>query len=109
LGTIKGQKMIISDKYGPQYDHTDGTIGKIQLAKRWVIVNENGDLVTARQGRFTYQSQQEAESMIVAYWANNSKETVWRHLGKELYAEAWWCYPNHFDPIGPVNPKPVSF
>lgn len=96
--------MIISDRYGPQYDHTDGTIGKVKLVKRWVIVNENGDLVTARQGRCTYESEKGAKHMIDAYWANNSKERVQQLLGKELYAAQWWCYPNHFDPIGPVNP-----
>jgi len=95
--------MIISDRYGPQYDHTDGTIGKLKLVIRWVIVNENGDLVTARQGRFTHESKKDAENLIDAYWANNSEERVHQLFGKELYAEQWWCYPNHYDPIGPIN------
>ena len=97
--------MIVSDKYGPQFDPNDGTIGTLKLAKRWVIVNENGDLVTARQGRFTYESRKDAENLIDAYWANNSKERVHQLLGKEMYAEQWWCYPNHYDPIGPINSK----
>ena len=95
--------MIISDRYGPQYDSSDGTIGKLQLVKRWVIVNEEGDLVTSRQGRCTHSSRVDAESMIQAIWDNNPKEKVHQLMGKELYAAQWWCYPNHFDPIGPIK------
>jgi hypothetical protein len=95
--------MIISDRYGPQYDSTDGTIGPLKLASRYVIVNEEGSIVTPRQGRYTFATKEEAEERIKDYWANNSKERVHELLGKELYPQEWWCYPNSFDPIGPKN------
>ena len=86
-----------------QYDRVKGTIGDLKLVKRWVIVNEYGDIVTPRQARCTFESRKEAESRIDDYWANNSKELVHQLLGKELSPQQWWCYPNSRDPISPVE------
>jgi hypothetical protein len=86
-----------------QYDSVEGTIGELKLVKRWVIVNEYGDIVTPRQARCTFESRKEAESKIDAYWADNPKERVHQLLGKELFPQQWWCYPNSRDPISPVK------
>ena len=39
--------MKISKEYGPQFDSADGTVGDVQLVKRWVIVkNSDGQMWT---------------------------------------------------------------
>jgi len=66
--------MKTSKEYGDQLDISDGTIGKLQLVKRWF----SGGI---RQGRFTYENKPE--------W-NYEDGSKW---------ELWYCYPRHFDPI----------
>ncbi len=90
--------MIISPEYGPQFDRTDGTIGDLQLVKRWCIGDsaKDGQMWTPRQGRYTYESEEQADSAIKLYQKSNPPDRV----PSTLVAVAWWCYPGHFDPCG---------
>lgn len=74
--------MKISKEYGPQFDPEDGTIGELQLVKRWYTPHQ------PRQGRFTYATEAEAQAKTPPDCAT---------------AELWWCYPNHFDPAHPCK------
>jgi hypothetical protein len=93
--------MKISKEYGPQFDPTDGTVGKLQLVKRWVIVRRSdGQMWQARQGRYTYPSEAEAIARKDVIERNNSANLI---PAGGLGVEPRWCYPVHFDPVGPVE------
>jgi hypothetical protein len=90
--------MIISETYGPQFDATDGTVGKTQLVKRWAVVKADGFMLGASQGRNTHATKEEADSYLAAVMANNSAETLKQYL--PLTVAPFWCWPTHFDPVG---------
>ena len=93
--------MKISKEYGPQFDSIDGTVGGTQLAKRWVIVrNSDGQMWQARQGQYTYPSEAEAVARKEAIERNNSASLL---PEGGLGVEPRWCWPNNFDPVGPVG------
>jgi hypothetical protein len=91
--------MKTSKEYGPQFDPADGTIGTLQLVKRWALTNPDDGLVwPARRGQFTYGTVKEASAQLDAVKASNSKThapEVYR-----LLVRAVWCYPRHYDPCG---------
>jgi len=91
--------MKISKEYGPQYDNKNGTIDNLQLVKRYVITDNDSVMISARQGRFTYATENEAEELRQAILTVNSSDI----FKNGLQVECWWCYPNHFDPIGKVS------
>lgn len=98
--------MKISKAYGPQFDRTDGTIGDLQLVKRWMIVNEvTGNTFTSRQGRYTRQTKREVDEWITELEASNSPDRLQQIEGSpvKLVAVEFWCYPEHFDPVGLVT------
>lgn len=91
--------MIIHFQYGPQFDPRDGTIGLVQLVKRWVVVKSTGDLYHPKQGRFTFESKIRAENVArISDESNPDREEC-----RGLTAQQWWCYPGHFEPAYPVQ------
>lgn len=93
--------MKISKEYGPQYDDIDGTIGNLQLVKRYAITDNKNIMICARQGRFTYGTKKEASNMLRAYKIGNSS-CISEMFPNGLKVTCFWCYPNHFDPVGVV-------
>lgn len=95
--------MKISEIYGPQYDPTDGTIGELQLVKRWVLVSgEDPEYWGTRQGRYTFETYKEAKQRAeVLIEANPNSKFV----PADLRPCEYWCYPSHFDPLGPTDSK----
>ncbi len=91
--------MIVHPRYGPQFDPLDGTIGTIRLVKRWVIVNADDLPLAPRQGRYTYETQADADARAVALILHNPNGT----FKGGLRTEQWWCFPEHFDPFQPVR------
>jgi len=89
--------MIISEKYGPQFDPTDGTVGKTQLVKRWAVANSEGFMFGASQGRYTHATEQEALKELSNIKANNLT------IGDSLRVAQFWCWPIHFDPVAVVE------
>ena len=94
--------VLYSKRYGPQVDLTDGTIGKVQLIRRFLLVRGDYELFHARQGRYSYATAEEAQEHCDAFLENNPPGCDKHHYVKGLHIRAWWCYPNHFDPVGPV-------
>ena len=93
--------MIISKEFGPQFDPVDGTIGTMQLVKRWVLVkNSDGDMWQARQGRYTFASGEEAIKHKKLIEDVNPADMIPKG---GLGVAAMWCYPGHFDPVGHVE------
>ena len=93
--------MIISKDYGPQLDPTDGTIGKLQLVKRWVLVSgEHDEIWTHRQGRYTHATRKGAQLAVDEYVLGNPLDRV----PADLRTIQMWCYPGHFDPCGRIEP-----
>jgi len=89
--------MIISKECGPQFDPTDGTVGDIKLVKRWVIFkNSDGLMWPARQGRYTFATEDEATKEKELVEKVNSADMIPRG---ELGVAAKWCWPEHFDPV----------
>ena len=93
--------MKISLEFGPQFDYRDGTIGELKLVKRWVIVKSCGNLWSARQGRNTFKTRREVVAKLRKAVAANKDRAVEM---RSLRVAAWWCYPGHFDPVGPMYP-----
>lgn len=93
--------MIISEKWGPQFDSQDGTIGELQLVKRFTLM-ANDRYFFAQQGRFTYETKERAEE-IRGQFKEANKNNQYAELVKTLEVVAVWCYPNHFDPVGLVR------
>ena len=93
--------MQTSNQYGPQFDPTDGTIGELQLEKRYVICLADGSMSYPHQGRFTSATRAEAQERL------NMIKAAHPAVGSVDHVEAWWCYPRHHDPVGPVEePQP---
>lgn len=84
--------------YGPQVCLKTGTVGATKLVRRHVIVKGNGGLFYARQGRHTFATSEEARKLVAAIQTNNPPDLV----PPGLHVEAWWCWPVHHDPIGPI-------
>ena len=86
--------MKFTTEYGPQLDPTDGTIGNLKLVKRYAIARD-GMMCFAQQGRYTYATRKEAEVYLSQVQSANTID-IWD--GMEV--KAFWCHPNHFDPVG---------
>ena len=99
--------MIISEKYGPQLDTSDGTIGELKLVERFVVtyLNSNGFRSSFRplQGPCTFYSKESADLYCESVLRSNPKGSYGSKFTTGLRAEKWWCYPVHFDPIAPVE------
>lgn len=71
---------------------------------RYVVTHmgRNGmrTLASPAQGRFTYATREEAESMLKAMLSNNSEDTLRSVYGFPLEVRACECWPEHFDPKG---------
>lgn len=85
--------------FGPQFDPKTGTIGSIQLVKRFVVCTADGMMFAPRQGRYTHEIAARAQD--VAYILEHSNPD--REDCKGLNVREWWCYPTHFDPVAPVE------
>jgi hypothetical protein len=95
---LQGGNMIIDKTYGPQFDSIDGTVGKTQLVKRWAVVGKSGLMAFASQGRYTFETQQDAEIYL-----GDIKEVNGKDICDGMYVAAFWCWPGHFDPVGRAN------
>ena len=84
-----------------QFDPTDGTIGNLQLVRRWFVCDASGGIFTARKGRHSHPSQEAAQDVTNAYTAGNSGLPG-------LKPRPFWCYPGHHDPVGPVRQRPPA-
>lgn len=95
--------MVIKDsEYGPQFDRSDGTVGEIQLVRRWVLVHgPEGRMFTPRQGSYTRATREEAEHYRREIAEGNPANLV----PDDLRVEEWWCWPSHFDPKAPTLDK----
>ena len=71
---------------------------------RYVITHIGKDglrtLAQACQGRNTYATPEEAQSMIDAMMKNNSMDTLKSVFNLPLEVRPCECYPKHFDPKG---------
>lgn len=86
-----------SKDYGPQFDPEDGTIGELQLVRRYVIASGSPSVIwTPLQGRYTRATAEEAQAYIDGIKASNSPD----RYPADLHVAAFWCYPGHFDPCG---------
>lgn len=109
--------MKISQDYGPQFDASDGTVGETKLGLRWVVMQEAGEgddysssMFDARQGRYTFASRREADErarcIVAANDSDKLRQIVGRSLGAyqkmALFAAPMWCWPKHYDPVGPA-------
>ena len=105
--------MIIDQKYGPQLDAKDGTLGKLKLVKRWAIASPDLEMEALKKkypveladfdmdgpegltvffgksGGKTLDTKAEAEELIKAFYANNPPGRV----PKGLKAVQAWYYP----------------
>ncbi len=95
--------MIIDPQWGPQFDPRDGTIGKIQLVKRWRLVRGNGACFDPQCGIYTWETEAQASARAEAFLRENPEGSPNHHFVKGLHAEEWWCYPVHFDPCASVK------
>lgn len=89
--------MKISKEFGPQFDPADGTIGTLQLVRRWLICSGEG-MFYPRQGRYSWESWEKAADIIDSFKDNPANAG---RLPAGLRPVAYWCYPGHFDPVGP--------
>lgn len=89
--------MKFDPRYGPQFDPSDGTIGKLQLVGRWCLCL-NDSVWPANQGRHTYATKELAEESKALYQKMNCPERF-PELAK-LTVDPVWCYPGHFDVKG---------
>lgn len=99
--------MIISERYGPQFDAKDGTVGKLKLVKAWAIARPDPEIVAlkkehpeelkdldplsiwwGRDGGFA--SKKLAEAHIKNVKKNNPPERV----PEGMVAVQAWYYPN---------------
>lgn len=95
--------MKIDPKYGPQYDAGDGTIGKLQLVKRWAPATPDGWLWGPAWGHRMRATKEEAEAYLASVRKANSAAA---YPVLATLSVAWfWCYPNHFDPAHCVAPE----
>lgn len=88
--------MIIHEKYGPQFDPADGTVGNTKLVKRYAILNENGLMWPCAQGRHTKATREEAEAELKLFREANPEMREWNRV----HVGALWCWPCHLDPVG---------
>ena len=97
--------MIISPEYGPQFDPKDGTTGKLQLVKRWVLAYPDKQfggwiLWRGRDGRDTKATKREADELAQAFVNENRGNGL---VPEGLQAREAWCYPSHHDFAGFID------
>ena len=82
---------MINDRvFGPQFDPTDGTLGPLQLEKRWVLTT-NHMVWPSAQAFFTYDTRGQAEDHLKIL------EDAEVSIPLDLAVHAWWCWPDsHF-------------
>lgn len=70
---------------------------------RWVVTHLDSEgnrvIATARQGRYTHETEEEAQTVVDSILANNSIQTVRSLFGLPLEVRECKCYPIHFDPM----------
>jgi hypothetical protein len=70
---------------------------------RYVVTHINKDgmrtLAQPCQGRYTYATTEEAQSVLDAMMQNNSLDTLKQFYGLPLEVRACECYAGHFDPV----------
>jgi hypothetical protein len=91
-----------------EFDPVQGTIGDLSLVKRALLVLGDGRLFHPRQGRYTYNSMDTANQVAADFHTAYPPEHDRHSYVRGLHAEEWWCYPHHFDPIGPCKSGRVA-
>ena len=91
--------MKTDERYGPQFDKADGTIGETQLVRRWMVTDGKGNPFGPRQGRYTTATEGESLARCLSIRENNTPDMY----PAGLTAEEFWCYPKHFDPVGSIK------
>lgn len=83
-----------SDRFGPQLNQVTGTIGALQLAKRYCVSEEGSEMLVwpSSQGRYTHSLREEAQKRM-----DIAQPGVLD--APRLFVRAVWCYPTHFDPV----------
>lgn len=76
----------------------------MKTVKRWVITHRSKltgmiTLAQGAQGRYTYETKQEAEDMIKSIMSNNVEATIKSVYGLPLVAREVDCWAGHFDPV----------
>ncbi len=79
--------MINDPQFGPQFDPSDGTVGHIQLVKRWGLTSL-GLVWPNPKAVFMYDDQEEAEQHLELL-----KETRPADIPFDLQVVGWWCWP----------------
>lgn len=70
---------------------------------RYVVTTSTEDpqyrkLFHPQQGRYTYETPEQAQAWIDGFYQNNSPDVV-AELGQDLQVRPCLCYPGHFDPF----------
>lgn len=93
--------MIKNEELGVQFDWRDGTIGDLQLVKRWVLTTPDGWMWGRHFGQNTSSTQEEAEEKLQKM--RESNPNIKAEMDS-LSVTPWWCYPTHFDPVSSAAP-----
>lgn len=93
--------MIKDEEQGVQFDGRDGTIGDLQLVKRWVLTTPDGWMWGRHYGQNTSATQEEAEEKLRKM--RESNPNIKAEMDS-LSVTPWWCYPVHFDPVNSAAP-----
>ena len=78
--------MIDHPLYGPLFDPEDGTVGRIQLNKRWALTSLRTVWPQPR-AVFMYDSPEVAAKHLTLL-----KDTA-QPIPLDLEVAAWWCWP----------------
>lgn len=74
---------------------------------RFIVAHNNGtEFAHARQGRYTYDTAEQAQAWIDAAMQNNSASTLNSVFKLPLSVAQCKCWPGHFDPKG--WPEPIG-
>lgn len=57
-------------------------------------------LASAAQGRWTYETREEAEAMLAGLLAGNGADRIAELYGQPLEVRPCTCWAGHFDPVG---------
>ena len=74
------------------------------MTTRYVVTHLNRQgmrtLADPQQGRYTYQTPEQAQARLDAILTNDSKKTLDQTFGFPLEVRPVECWPVHFDPKG---------
>jgi len=78
--------MINDPTFGPLFDPQDGTVGHLQLKKRWAITRQRQVWPQAKAA-FMYTQLNQAEEHL------KLMEIADLAVPSDLQVRAWWCWP----------------